>query len=193
MPELRRLGFRAAVVRPFDAPETAIARQLSEQLIAEGSEPLSATLDLSRLRGELAPPMTEENIPFLFLLIDQAEDVVSPVVPPEAKEQLVDFLQQVWHADERERPAVKAPIAYRTDSDSRLEPLWKEVSGLASGLPYHTVRGLTKATMRQVLQETAEQVARGISPPRIGLRYWPRRVARSMPPAMCSRLIYRCC
>ena len=158
MPELRRHHFRAAVVRPLSDPAAEIPRQLSQQLFREGAPPLPSTLDLTRWQAELAPAMSEDRCHLLFLLIDQVEDVVSPLVPAEAREQLVDFLRQVWRADPSESPAIKVLISYRTDSESKLGPLWQEVSGNASGLPYHTVCGLTRETAQLVIEDVADHI-----------------------------------
>jgi hypothetical protein len=165
IPDIRRLGFRAAVVRPFADPTVAIPRQISEQLLTKDSPALPSTLDLATLRRELAPALQAENARFLFLLIDQVEDVVSPLVPPDARERLVDFLQQVWQADQNQLPIVKVLITYRTDSDSRLGPLWQEVSGNPAGLPYHTVSGLTKEIAVRVIDDVAKQWDRPLPRP----------------------------
>lgn len=158
LPALRKLNWRIAVVRPFDHPEVQIPRQISEQLLTAASPALSAKLELATLQSELAPVMAAENTSMLFLLIDQVEDVVSPLAPPEARESLVEFLKQVWEADAAARPNIRVLVAYRTDADTRLGSLWKEVSGDPSGLPYHTIQGLSRDAAKRIIEEAIQNV-----------------------------------
>lgn len=160
IPELKANGFRVAVVRPMGAPSVEIPRQLSQQLLDDDSRPLSSTLSLDQIVEELGPAMQKDGCRRLFLLIDQVEDVVSPLVPADARLQILSFLRQVWKSQSQEI-TIKALVAYRTDSDSRLGPLWQEVSGEATGLPYHTVLGLSREAAEKILRETTSQA--GIS------------------------------
>ncbi len=157
VPELRRHGFRSVVVRPFKNPEETIPQQISQQLLSADSPPLSSGLNLERLQAELGPAFAAEQCPYLFVLIDQVEDVVSPLVPLEARERLVSFLQQVWNAGSTSPPLIRALVAYRTDADARLGPLWQEVSGASVGLPYHAIQGLTRDVARRVLADALTQ------------------------------------
>lgn len=153
MRELRRHGFRSVVVRPFKNPQEAIPQQISEQLLRPDSPKLSSTLSLESLHAELGPAFAAEQCPYLFVLIDQVEDVVSPLVPFETRERLVTFLQQVWSAGATQRPLIRVVVAYRTDADAQLGPLWQEVSGTSMGLPYHVVQGLTRDAAQRVLTD----------------------------------------
>jgi HEAT repeat protein len=156
LPALRQLSWRAAVVRPFGDPARSLPAELSRELLTENSEPLTTPLRFANLRGDLAPLLEAENCSCLVLLIDQVENILSPFADPGAQTILVDFLREIFRTSHL-RPMLKVVLAYGTDADARLGPLWQEVSGQAYGLPYHSMNSLSSDAAETIIRETARR------------------------------------
>jgi len=78
IPELRKLGWRSIVIRPYDDPNSTVAGELSRAVLAPSSEPFVNPITHHALREQLLPLLTAEGCQCLVILIDQVEDVLAP-------------------------------------------------------------------------------------------------------------------
>ena len=91
LPKIREFGWRACVIRPFENPAKQVVPQLTAGLLANPGK-FSAPLDPAKFRAEVTPPLSAAGITRLVLLIDQFEDIVSPVTDPTALDLMRSFL-----------------------------------------------------------------------------------------------------
>jgi len=152
--KMREFGWRACVVRPFDDPSRRLPEQISE-LLMEGGGYLSAPLDSGRFREEIASLITEGGATRLVLVLDQFEDIVSPMASEEAMDCMRNFLRGLWQNKDT-KPYLRVVAVYRTDADARLGRLWQEISGRPEGLPYFAVTGLSAAMAEDIIRRTAQ-------------------------------------
>jgi HEAT repeat protein len=156
LPSLRTLGWRGAVVRPFGDPASTLLNSLSRELLSSESETFSRPFNFIRWRSEIAPLLEADHCNCIVLLIDQTEDILSPYSAPDAIDTIRAFLSELYRTSEL-RPMIKAVLAYRTDADARLGPIWQQVSGQPSGLPYFSLMGLDVETAERILTEIAQK------------------------------------
>ncbi len=150
LPKLRALGRRGVVIRPHGRPATALAEELSAELLTADSEPFSAPFDSVVFRDEVVPLLVAGGCRELVLILDQIEDVVSRSAEAGALDMVVSLLREVRRGA-RLLPQIKAVAVYRSDASSALGRAWQQVSGTAAGLPYVTLSGICRRAMQETL------------------------------------------
>jgi HEAT repeat protein len=155
LPKIREFGWRACVIRPFENPAKQVVPQLTAGLLANPGK-FSAPLDPAKFRAEVTPLLSVVGITRLVLLIDQFEDIVSPVTDPTALDSMRSFLREIWEQREAS-PYLRAVIVYRTDADARLGRLWQQVSGRPEGLPYLALQGMSRNATERIIGQTARE------------------------------------
>lgn len=152
--KMREFGWRACVVRPFDDPARRLPEQISGLLLEDGGH-FSVPLNAETFRSEITPLLPVSGATRLVLLLDQFEDIVSPMASTEAVDCMRDFLRGLWQNKDA-KPYLRVVVIYRTDADARLGRLWQEISGRPEGLPYFAVTGLTAAMAEGIIRRTAQ-------------------------------------
>lgn len=157
IPALRRLGWRAIVVRPYNDPGSILPGEISRELLNPSSRPLTGRLDYHTLRQELSSLLAADGTACLALLIDQAEDIFAPTASTDARARFRDFLREIYRCRDVS-PLLRAVISYRTEAEAQLGRIWQEASGDPSGFPYHTLLGITPEDAEAVLTQVAERL-----------------------------------
>jgi hypothetical protein len=155
LPKIRKFGWRAAVIRPFEDPAHRVPRQLTAELLTSPGA-FTAPLDPAKFRSEITPLLLSNGITRLVVVLDQFEDIVSPAAAPAALAALREFLVELWQQKEIE-PYLRAVVVYRTDAEARLGRLWQEISGRPEGLPYLALEGLSKNVAEEIINHTAQE------------------------------------
>jgi HEAT repeat protein len=155
LPKIREFGWRGCVIRPFEDPAQRIPHQLTAQLL---SSPGTFTMpfDPAKFRAEVSGILSNDRINQLVLVLDQFEDIVSPLAPPAAVDAMREFLQELWE-QKKAKPSLRAVVVYRTDADARLGRLWQEISGKSEGLPYFALQGLGRSVAEDIINQAARE------------------------------------
>jgi HEAT repeat protein len=139
-PLLPKTGWHFASARPFTDPTANVVLYIGEQLL-EGarSEGIVATLE------ELARHYKPGNV---LIVLDQFEDVTRVPRP-----EMLDDLRRALVAVQAGRfHNLHLLLAYRTDADAGVGPLFQAVAGSPQGLPRHYLQPLTHEGAREALQ-----------------------------------------
>jgi HEAT repeat protein len=155
LPKIRKFGWRACVIRPFEDPGWRIPLQLTAQLLTSAGA-FTTPFDPAKFRADVAPLLSSNGITRLVLVLDQFEDIVSPIAAPAAVDAMREFLGALWQQKEIE-PYLRAVVVYRTDAEARLGRLWQEVSGRPEGLPYLALEGLSCSVAETIINQTARE------------------------------------
>jgi HEAT repeat protein len=156
LPRIRECGWRACVIRPFEDPGQRLPKQLTAELLLNPGS-FNVPLNPTKLAEELGSLIQRAGVPRLVLLMDQFEDIVSPMAIPAAVDSMREFLGEIWQHRER-KPYLRVVAVYRTDADARLGRLWQQVSGKLEGLPYLALEGLSQAATEKVIEQTAQEL-----------------------------------
>ena len=144
-------------MRPYDDPGAILPGEITRTLLDPSSRPLAPPLDYYTLRHDLGATLAEEGTPCLVFLIDQVEDILAPTAASDAKSRFRDFLREI-HRCRDLGPFFRAVVSYRTEADAQLGRVWQEASGDPSGLPYHTLLGITPEDAETVICQVAERL-----------------------------------
>jgi hypothetical protein len=155
IPKIRKFGWRACVIRPFEDPAQSIPPQLTAQLLMDPGE-FTTPLVPAKFRAEATPLLSRNGIISIVLFIDQFEDIVSPLATTTSMGAMREFIGELWRQKETS-PCLRAVIAYRTDADARLGRFWQEVSGRPEGLPYFALQGLNPSVAMEIINQTARE------------------------------------
>jgi hypothetical protein len=155
LPKIREFEWRGCVIRPLENPTRGLVPQLTAGLLACPGK-FTTPFDPAKFRAEVTPLLSAAGITRLVLLIDQFEDIVSPVAALNAMDSMREFLREIWEQRES-KPYLRLVTVYRTDADARLGRLWQEVTGRPEGLPYLALEGLSCAVAERVIVQSARE------------------------------------
>lgn len=139
-PLLRQTGWHFASTRPFADPTANVVRDIAEQLLG-GVRPGEIVAALEEVARRYKPG----NV---LLVLDQFEDVTHVPVP-----EMLDDLRRALVAVQAGRfRHLHLLLAYRSDAEAGVGPLFQAVTGSTRGLPRHYLQPLTREGARAALE-----------------------------------------
>jgi HEAT repeat protein len=151
-PLLRKTGWHFASTRPFADPTANVVRDVGEQLL-DRAKPEGIVAALEQVASHYKPG----NV---LIVLDQFEDVTRVPGP-----EMLDDLRRALVAVQASRfRNIHLLLAYRSDAEAGVGPLFQAVTGSAQGLPRHYLLPLTREGARAALEAGFAEAQVGLEP-----------------------------